>query len=204
MVVVGGGSVAAGRVSALAEARARVRVVSPTFAADLEQRTDVEREARPYAPEVLAGAELVFVCTDDRALNARIAADARIAGIWCNVADEPEHCDFYVPAMFHRGPLTVAVGTGGASPGLAGRVRDELASHVGAEFGILTEELGRVRATVLDRVADPAVRRRVFETLSSDESLGRLTRDGRSAWRVWSEQVLARAIDDRRDEPDNE
>ena len=68
-------------------------------------------------------------------------ADARRAGIFCNVADVPHLCSFILPALHRRGPITVAVSTGGASPALAQRLRDRFAAQVGVEHEQLAGEL---------------------------------------------------------------
>ncbi|MBP7933119.1 MAG: bifunctional precorrin-2 dehydrogenase/sirohydrochlorin ferrochelatase [Phycisphaerae bacterium] len=190
IVVIGGGRVAAHKVDILCQAGARVRVVSPEFDPGLLARTDIERLACRYSTELLGDACLIFVCTDDRQLNARILADARNRRILCNVVDDPGLCDFFMPAIVRRGRFCIAVGTGGASPLLAARVRDRLASQFGPDLGILVDELARARLIVQDRVVDPQVRRQVLEALSTDESLERLARDGRQAWRDWFDGML--------------
>lgn len=190
VVVIGGGKVATHKVGILCHAGARVRVVSPEFEPELLARSDIERQMCRYSVEVLGNAYLVFVCTDDRELNARILADARQRRILCNVVDDPELCDFFMPAILRRGRFCVAVGTGGASPLLAAKVRDRLASQFGPELGILVDELARARAIVRDRVADPRARRQVLDALSTDESLERLSRDGRQVWRKWLDEML--------------
>ena len=188
-LVVGGGQVAARKVAGLVEAGARVRVVGLDFCPELLERQDVTREKRPYGPECLAGVSLVLACTDARGVNAAVAADARARGIWCNVADEPEEGDFFVPAVLRRGELTVAVGTGGAAPGAAAALRDQLASHLTPEWGILVEELGRARRILKERVPDAGLRRQILETLCSECSITLLAVRDREAWRRWFERV---------------
>lgn len=195
VLVVGGGSVAARKVAGLLQAGARVRVISPSFVAELEHRSDIQREAATYSPEAIGSARLVFACTDDRDVNARVAADARAAGCWCNVADAPEASDFFVPAVLRRGAFTVAVGTGGAGPALAASIRDGLESHFEADFGILVDELRRARQIVRERIADSHARRRVLATLGATHSVELLRSGGASTWRDWLEQVIARAAD---------
>lgn len=194
VVVIGGGSVAARKTAGLRDAGADVRVVSPEFAPELEQRDDIRRDRRPYAPDVLDGAELVFACTDDPEPNARIAADARAAGIWCNVVDDADASDFLVPATLRQGRLTIAIGTGGASPALARTLRERLESNFGPEFAILIDELSKTRETIQQRVADPEIRRRIFETLCTDCSLKLIAAQGREAWQKWVERVVSRQL----------
>jgi precorrin-2 dehydrogenase / sirohydrochlorin ferrochelatase len=188
VVVIGGGPVAARKIEGLVQAGARVRAVSPSFVPELLQRTDIHRQTDSYTLRAIGSAKLVFACTDDRDTNARIAADAQAAGCWCNVADDPEAGDFFVPAVLRRGQFTVAVGTGGAGPKLASLLRDRLESQFGPEFGILVEELQRARRIARDQIGDPQVRRRLFATLCSQESVEVLRSAGVPGWREWFEK----------------
>jgi precorrin-2 dehydrogenase/sirohydrochlorin ferrochelatase len=201
VVVVGGGSVAARKVTALREAGARVRVVSPEFQADLAARDDIERHAGSYDPDALRDAVLVFACTDNPAVNARVAADARQAGIWCNVADDPDAGDFSVPATLRHGNLTIAVSTGGAAPALAAAVRDRIASHLEPDWAILVEEFGRARQIVREQVHDARVRRDILNTLCSECSIKLLATRDRESWRRWFQRVLAHRLAGKTDPP---
>ena len=68
--------------------------------------------------------------------------------MWCNAADDPEHCSFLVPAVVRRGSVTVAVSTGGASPALASWLRRELEGAVGPEFAELALRLADERRRI--------------------------------------------------------
>lgn len=190
VLVVGGGPVAARKVAGLVEAGARVRVVSRQFVPELLARTDIRRHNGAYASEAIGSARLVFACTDEPAVNAAVAADARAAGASCNVVADPGVGDFHVPAVLRRGDLLVAVSTGGAGPHLAAWLRDRLASQIPPELGILVEELQRVRPRVREQVPDEADRCRIFATLCADCSVQLLSAKGRDAWRAWFERVL--------------
>ncbi|HEY3068451.1 MAG TPA: bifunctional precorrin-2 dehydrogenase/sirohydrochlorin ferrochelatase [Methylomirabilota bacterium] len=147
-LVVGGGAVAARKVHGLLAAEARVTVISPTLSSDiagLVAAETVEHHAREYRDGDLAGFTLAFVATDDGAVNAAVAEEGRRTGVWVNAADDPSHCDFVLPSLLRRGRLTVAVGTGGASPALARAVREALEAHVPAEYATLAEVAAEVR-----------------------------------------------------------
>ena len=99
---------------------------------------------------------LVMAATDDPEVNARVSAAARNRAVWVNVADDPEHCTFIVPAQVKRGDLTLAISTNGASPALARKVREELQEHFGPEYGPYLDLLRRVRTRLLtERRAHP-------------------------------------------------
>ncbi len=143
-VVVGGGEVANRKARKLLQARARVVVISPEIGAELES-VAVEVHRRPYGEGDLEGAYLAFAATNSREVNAAVAREAEERGIPVNVADRPSDGDFAVPSTLRRGRLQVAVSTGGASPTLARRIKDELEELFGPEWAGLVEELGRSR-----------------------------------------------------------
>lgn len=121
-VVVGGGAVAARRAAALARAGARVTVVAPDVCAELTA-LDVDVHRRRYADGDLAGAWLAHAATDDADVNAAVAAEAELLGIWCVRADDAGSSAAWVPAVARAGDITLAVNAG-ANPRLAIAVRD--------------------------------------------------------------------------------
>jgi siroheme synthase-like protein len=176
-VVVGGGDVAARKVETLLQTGAKVTVIAPevsdeiTAWAEREPRLTVARRA--YRNGDLAGAAIAFAATGSVAVHSAVAEEAASRGVWLNAADDPEHCTFLMPAIVERGPLAVAVGTGGASPALARRVRDEIAARIGMEYGEVAEYLGSLRRRFRAGVA----RQRAFARLL-DEGLVEAFRNG--------------------------
>jgi precorrin-2 dehydrogenase/sirohydrochlorin ferrochelatase len=164
-LVVGAGAVGLRRAEALARAGSAVRLVSPQEPAG-PLPPGAELLAEPYQSGHLEGCLLAFACTDDPALNARIAQEARSAGILVNVADEPEDCDFFVPATCAQGEVVLAVGTGGACPDLARQLRDRLAARLPQRVGEFAAALASIRRQVQVREADPARRKAILETLA--------------------------------------
>ncbi len=158
-LVVGGGAVGERKVLDLMAAGARVTVVSRTLTAtlaDLASRGKITFWSEDFSDALVEGMALVMAATDDPEVNARVSAAARARSIWVNVADEPEHCTFIVPAQVRRGDLTLAISTGGASPALARQMREELQQHFGPEYGPYLDLLKRVRTRVLaERRAHP-------------------------------------------------
>ena len=149
-VVVGAGPVGMRKVRSLVECGARVRLVADDISAAASQRADVsaanvETIAGKYDSAHLRGASLVFACTDDRALNSRIAADARAVGALVNAADQVEDCDFFMPAVAQDGPITVAVGTGGNCPALAGWLRNRIQSAMPEKLVPFAQLLSQLR-----------------------------------------------------------
>ena len=148
VLVVGGGAVAERKVEGLLAAGASITVVSPRVSARLARLADegdISVRFRSYRRTDLRGAAVVFAATDDRRVNAAVAADARRRRIWVNAADDPDHCDFILPSVLRRGSLLVSVTTGGRSPALARVVREELERLVGSDYAVLTDLAGEVR-----------------------------------------------------------
>jgi precorrin-2 dehydrogenase/sirohydrochlorin ferrochelatase len=158
-LVVGGGAVGERKVHDLMAAGARVTVVSRTLTpelAALASRGEIRYLPEDFQEAQLDGMALVIAATDDPKVNAKVSTAAQARGIWVNVADDPEYCTFIVPAMVRRGDLTLAIGTGGASPALARQLREELQQHFGPEYGPYLDLLRRVRTRLLsERRAHP-------------------------------------------------
>ena len=142
--MVGGGSVATRKARKLLQAGAEVVVISPEIRPEL-LGLEVEVYDRAYEYGDLAGAALAFAATDSREVNAAVAREAKKRGVRINVADRPSEGDFAVPSTLRRGGLQVAVSTGGASPVLARRIRNELEASFGPEWAGVVEELEAVR-----------------------------------------------------------
>ena len=127
VVVVGAGKVALRKTRGLVEAGARVTVVAPAWAPEFDA-LPVRRIARRFRSADLAGAALVFAATNDGRVNRRVALSARRRGVFANIADAAAECDFILPARLQRGPVHIAVSTGGQSPRLAADLRRKLDS----------------------------------------------------------------------------
>jgi precorrin-2 dehydrogenase/sirohydrochlorin ferrochelatase len=129
---------------------------------------------RAYRPSDMAGVFLVIGATDQAELNRRIKRDAQAAKALCNVADQPQLCDFILPAVVNQGDLALAITTGGRSPALAKRLRRELQGQFGPEYAELTALLGAIRTRLLAAGHDPEGHRRVLNALLDEDILGLL------------------------------
>lgn len=147
-LVVGGGRVAARKVRGLVACGALVTVVAPSVVASLLSMDGVVVERRPYRRGEAASYRLVVTATDDPVVDQAVFDDAEAAGVWVNSADDPERCSFTLPAVERRGPVTVAVATGGTSPALASWLRDRLAAALPEDVEALAAALASVRADV--------------------------------------------------------
>ena len=168
VLVVGGGPVAVEKVNGLLTCGARVTVVAPEIAAELERR-DVKLRPREYRTEDLDGQFLVVAATSTTAVNRRVFADAEARGLLCNVVDVPELCSFILPAVHRVDPIAVAISTGGASPALAQRLRDDVAGVVRPEHATLARRLRDLRPWAKDAFETYEERRDYFQQLVEAE-----------------------------------
>jgi len=129
------------------------------------------------------GARLAFIAHEDEAAAKADALRARGAGLLVNVVDRPALCDFTVPSLLERGPVLVAVGTGGVSAGLAKALRLRLEALLPSALGLLAERLGAAREALLSRFPASGDRRRALDAaLCAGGALDPL--DAQSAGRV--------------------
>lgn len=150
VLVVGGGEVAARKVTALSAAGARIRVVSPVVGEAIRALADAGRVTlveRPYQGGDVGDAELVVAATDHRATNAAVAADARAAHRLVNVVDSPAEGTFSTMATHRTGGLTVGVSAG--VPSAAARIRDAIADRFDDRYGRTVNELSALRDRLL-------------------------------------------------------
>ena len=150
-LVIGGGTVGLRKVEGLLAAEADITVVSPPPARELEAMAGDGRVRwlqREYRPGDLDGYALCLTATDDTDVNAAVAREGRDRGVWVNAADDPDNCDFILPSVLRRGDLQVAFSTGGRSPALARKVREELEPVIGPEYEALVDLVGEVRESL--------------------------------------------------------
>lgn len=172
--VIGGGAVAERKVRALLSAGAEVSVYSPELTAGLNEF----RRAgclvwvpRTYEAGVLDDFFLVFCATNDSQINRQAAAEAKAKGALVNIADAPDLSDFYVPAHVAHGELLLTVSTGGGSPALARRLKDELAAKYGPEYGRYLALVAKLRAEMKERLATPKEREIFWREAIDQETL---------------------------------
>jgi precorrin-2 dehydrogenase/sirohydrochlorin ferrochelatase len=169
-LVVGAGRIAESKIPGLLEAGARVRVVAPQANAAIIEWAGSGRVAwqqHAFQPADLDSVFLVIAATSSSALNGVVFEEAQKRGILCNAVDDPEHCDFYYPAVVRRGALQLAISTAGQSPALAQRLRHELEEQFGPEYAEWVEQLGRAREQLFSSGLEPEARRKLLHELAS-------------------------------------
>jgi precorrin-2 dehydrogenase/sirohydrochlorin ferrochelatase len=186
VVVVGGGLVAFRKAEVLVEAGARLVVVAKQACSAMARLCDersVELIKARYSKGYLGAAALVIAATNDQAVNRRVFEDCQQLEILCNVVDQPQLCDFFVPAVVRRGDLQIAVGTEGFCPAYASHLRKKLEQIVTPDHGRFLALLEAFRNRLIKEVAEPSLRKALLGQLVSDASFQVFVEQGTAAWR---------------------
>lgn len=144
-----------------------------------------------YSKDYITGAVLVIAATNNSKLNSQIYKDCQELEILCNVVDQPELCDFYVPAVVKRGDLQIAIGTEGDCPAYAGHIRKKLEQVFTEKHGEFLAELQMLRQRIIEDVPDAADRTTLLGELVHDDSFDYFSKNGAAAWRKKTQEVIA-------------
>ncbi|MBI5894574.1 MAG: bifunctional precorrin-2 dehydrogenase/sirohydrochlorin ferrochelatase, partial [Desulfobacterales bacterium] len=172
---------------------ARVTVISPEGTpelAEMAQKGRVIWERRDYRNGDQSGAFLVIGATDVETLNSQIQQEAEAAGRLCNIADQPERCNFVLPAVIQKGDLMIAVSTSGKRPAFAKHLRRLLEGQFGPEYAIFLDLMGAVRQRLLAEAHAPEAHKPIFEQLISRGLLELIRHDDRPA----IDRILAEVV----------
>ncbi|MDD5457898.1 MAG: bifunctional precorrin-2 dehydrogenase/sirohydrochlorin ferrochelatase [Phycisphaerae bacterium] len=197
VVIVGGGCVAVRKAKTLLDAGARLVVIGDHIDQTLTSLcldTNVELIKAKYSKEYLTGASLVIAATNNHILNERVYRDCQELEIFCNVVDEPQLCDFFVPAVVKRGDLQIAVSTEGYCPAYAGHLRKKLEGIFTEQHGRFLAELEKQRKLILEQIKDPALRKIILGKLVDEDSFNLFSEQGAEKWRTFADETVNSAI----------
>src|SRR3984957_10698625 len=182
VLLVGAGDLARAKLRLLAAAGARVRWFATDDQHDLtgldtDEAARIEPAAGDPLTADLAGV-IAVLCAGAGDIAPAMSARAKAVGLPVNVMDDLKHSTFIFPAIVDRGDVVVAVGTGGASPVVARRVRERIEAMLPARIGDLATFIGRWRKQLHSRIAEMPLRRRFWERVI-DGPIGALVLAGR-------------------------
>lgn len=152
-LLVGGGRVAAGKFSRLIAFTRKITVIAPEISVEIKMSAEdgVRFLERDFRTADLNDADIVVAATDDKALNAQIAALCRERRIPVNAVDDPENCDFIFPAIIKKGRLTVSVSTNGASPIYAAMLKKQINDSLPEDIDLILEKMAALRKIVPEK-----------------------------------------------------
>ena len=167
-LVIGGGEVAARKVTLLLKAGAKVTVVAPELGRelnDMADKGDIAHISRHFEDDDIKKPVLVIAATDKREVNERVSELGKARGIPVNVVDNPDLCSFIMPSIVDRSPVQIAISTGGASPVLARMIRTKLEGCIPAAYGRLASLVDGFREKVKAKFSSVEQRRIFWEAV---------------------------------------
>ncbi|MBO0586986.1 NAD(P)-dependent oxidoreductase [Sporosarcina sp. E16_8] len=169
-VVVGGGMIAHRKIVGLLQAGAYVTVISPMIHSEIEQliaEKKITWKNKEFEPNDLDSALIIIAATNSETVNSFVASSSGTHQL-VNIVDNPELSTFHVPAKLTRGDLTISVATGGASPILSKRIRDELAVIYEDSYGDYLEFLTLSRETLKYTTLEQAIKTKLLKVITND------------------------------------
>lgn len=168
VTIIGGGKVAYRKACLLIEEGCDIQIIAPSFIEAFRELGHlVNRVYKNYEEGDCAGSTLVFAATDDKTLNESIGVYCKEAKILCNVVDNKALSSFLTPAQFKRGDLVISVSTGGHSPSLAAKIKEDLANRYGEVYEAHLKLLGELREKVLQSETDETKKKEILNYIAT-------------------------------------
>ncbi|HII3167871.1 TPA: siroheme synthase CysG [Klebsiella michiganensis] len=166
VLVIGGGEIAARKITFLLRAEAKVQIVAETLMPELTEkveREEIQWRATVFEEQQLDDVFLVIAATEDDELNQRVyvAANARYRLV--NVVDNQTLCSFVFPSIVDRSPLLVAISSSGKAPVLSRILREKIEALLPTNLGRLAETASYWRHHIKTHLKTTAERRRFWE-----------------------------------------
>ena len=188
-VIVGGGYVAYHKIHNLIDEGAVVTVVAEESVkeiVDMAEKGLLTLKTKRFEPSDVENAYLVFAATNDKDVNADVTTAAKKNKALINTVDTPDLCEFYSGAVVNRGPLKIAISTGGCSPGIAGQIRRELEELYPEPYEEFIETAGEMRKHIIDSLDSNAdMKREALFWLARKETRNIFFEHGKE--RLWKE-----------------
>ncbi|MEH7373759.1 NAD(P)-binding protein [Neobacillus drentensis] len=173
VVIVGGGKVAERKVTGLLGTGAEIVIVSPEVTDEIQKlhrEGKIVWKQKSFFSSDLKDAFMIFAATNIREIN-QLIRNSTAPHQLVTIADDPGESNFHVPAHFQRGLLSIAVSTGGASPSLARKIREQLEDQFDDSYEGYLEFLFSKRKWILKEVENASLKRKLLKTIVSSEFL---------------------------------
>lgn len=168
VTIIGGGKIAYRKATTLIKEECDLHIIAPHF---IEEFKKLGPKVNPiykcYEEGDCADSFLVIAATDDQQVNESIGFYCERANKLCNIVDNKALSNFIVPSSFKRGDLMIAVSTGGASPSLAAKIKNELEIQYDESYEELLHTHGRLRQKVLKTIKTEAEKKKILNHLAT-------------------------------------
>lgn len=153
-LIVGGGRIAAHKISKLLPFNPRLIVVAPYIQEDLKSNTSLQCYERDVRDEDIEGKAFVIAATDNESVNARISSLCMEKNILVNVVDDKDKCGFIFPSIVKKGKITASFSTEGASPHIAATLRKKIEGEIPDNMEEILEFLTDIRVVAKNQIHD--------------------------------------------------
>jgi uroporphyrin-III C-methyltransferase/precorrin-2 dehydrogenase/sirohydrochlorin ferrochelatase len=197
-VVIGGGEVAARKVTTLLKANAAITLYSPELSHELQDLANVGKISyinANFEASQLAGACMVIAATDDKAVNTAVSIAAKVQNIPVNVVDAPNLCTFTMASIVERSPIVIAISSEGNAPVLARYIRTKIETMLPTGYGRIAHIAGEFRDKVKAKFATTQERRIFWEGVLQGPIVERILSGQEAAARVALDEVLSEESD---------
>jgi precorrin-2 dehydrogenase/sirohydrochlorin ferrochelatase len=182
VLVVGGGELAERKVENILPYNPNITIISKTFTPKLRS---LQKEGKirliegdplkdPSLLDRLEEATLVYAATDDKKVNSYVSEMARKNKVLVCAVDMPDLCDFYTPASFRRGPISVGISTDGKSPLMARVLTNRLEKLVTNDDSLQVTLQHHVRQILKERIREQLTRREILYEIYNEEGISKL------------------------------
>ncbi|MFM9835910.1 MAG: siroheme synthase CysG [Methylophilaceae bacterium] len=195
-VVIGGGDVAARKVTMLLKADALIMLVSPEICHEIKALVDEKKinyVSASFEKTQLEGACLIIAATDDEAVNKAVSTAAKALNIPVNVVDAPDLCTFTMGSIIERSPIVIAVSSEGNAPVLARYIRTKIETMLPAGYGRIAAIAGEFRDVVKAKFPTTQGRRHFWESVLQGPMVERVLSGQERAARELLSEVLQNA-----------
>lgn len=167
-VVVGGGLIASRKTETLIKANMQIDVFASELGQDLmelKEKGSINHFARRVEESDLKDATVGFGASNDKKINKEFHKLAKRHDVPVNMVDDPNNCDFIMPAIVDRSPILITISSGGASPIFTRTLKARFEAMIPASYGKLAEFAGNYRNIVKEKIPNFTSRRRFWENL---------------------------------------
>ncbi len=152
VLVIGGGNVASRKVKILLEYKAEITILSPKISGTIKELAEsgqIKLLNRTFRDGDIKGFDIVFYAATGTSLAKKVAAEAKLEGALLNSAVSPKLSDFYLPAKFERGSLTISISSEGKAPFYVKHIRKRLEEIFTERESVIIDLAGKLRKQVL-------------------------------------------------------
>lgn len=182
VLVIGGGKIAAEKLRKVVlccdNTVVITKEVKDEYIEELAKSGKIKLEIREFSESDLEGVFIVISATDNSELNQRVYDLCSSRNIPVNSVDQKDKCSFIFSAEIRRGDLTIAVSTGGASPGLAARIRDKINCMISKNAGVYIDEARNAREKIVRDNIEKSIKSKILKDISKEIDIFQdMTRD---------------------------